>query len=406
MMGEILIIADDFTGANDTGVQLKKRGIKTKVVLNGAHIKNDGYSYVLDTESRPLTAGEAKDEVFYELKNVNLDDYDLIYKKVDSTLRGNISSEIKAIDEICSPDIIVFAPSFPDIGRTTIGGIHLVNGKRITQTEFAKDPKKPVLVDNLEDLFTDFDKEDIQVNSLDKLRAHNLNLSEKRIQIFDIEENDDFHLLIDEVFKSQRKVLWVGSAGLANELFKKLYPQKSAIAVVGSLSDVSKAQVNYALKKGIDIVKIEISKLLENGDINSYVEKIRELISLNKDLIVTTSYSDEYYINALKKGEELSMTKEEISNFTQKILSKIVISGIMGLDISGLFITGGDTAIEFIKALNARGSIIEEEVITGIPLMRLDGGVYDKMKVITKAGAFGDEKAIVYSLEKIKEVRE
>jgi hypothetical protein len=42
------------------------------------------------------------------------------------------------------------------------------------------------------------------------------------------------------------------------------------------------------------------------------------LISLNKDLIVTTSYSEEYYINALKKGEELSMTKEEISNFTQK----------------------------------------------------------------------------------------
>lgn len=405
-MGEILIIADDFTGANDTGVQLKKRGINIKVVLNGTYIKNDGYSYVLDIETRPLASDEAKRKVFHELKNVNLDDYDLIYKKVDSTLRGNISSEIKALDEIYLPDIIIFAPSFPDIGRTTRGGIHLVNGERITMTEFAKDPKKPVLVDRLEDLFTDYDKEDIQVNSLDKLRTNNLNLSEKRIQIFDIEENDDFHLLIEEVFKSQRKVLWVGSAGLANELFKRLYPQKSAIAVVGSLSDVSKAQVNYALKKGIDIVKIEISKLLENEDINTYVEKIRKLISLNKDLIVTTSYDDEYYINALKKGEELSMTKEEISNFTQKILSKIVISGIKDFDISGLFITGGDTAIEFIKALNARGSIIEEEVITGIPLMRLDGGVYDGMKVITKAGAFGDEKAIVYSLEKIKEVRE
>jgi len=405
-MGEILIIADDFTGANDTGVQLKKRGINTKVVLNGAYIKNDGYSYVLDTETRPLATDEAKRKVFHELKNVNLNDYDLIYKKVDSTLRGNISSEIKALDEIYSPDIIVFAPSFPDIGRTTIGGIHLVNGKRITQTEFAKDPKKPVLVDNLADLFTDYDKKSIILHSLDELRGNNLSLYEKHINIFDIEENDDFNLLINQVLKSQRKILWIGSAGLANELFKNLYPQKSAIAVVGSLSNVSKAQMEYALKKGIDIVKIEISKLLENEDINNYVEKIRKLISASKDLIVTTSYDDEYYINALKKGEELSMTKEEISYFTQKILSKIVISGIKDFDISGLFITGGDTAIEFIKALNARGSIIEEEVITGIPLMRLDGGVYDGMKVITKAGAFGDEKAIVYSLEKIKEVRE
>jgi uncharacterized protein YgbK (DUF1537 family) len=39
-------------------------------------------------------------------------------------------------------------------------------------------------------------------------------------------------------------------------------------------------------------------------------------------------------------------------------------------------------------------------------MMRMCGGIYNGMKLITKAGAFGDENALIYSLEKIKEVKE
>lgn len=405
-MDKILIIADDFTGANDTGVQLKKRGLNTKVVLEGSSIEDDGYSYVLDTESRALMSDKAKQKVKNELSSVDLNNYDLIYKKVDSTLRGNISAEIKAIDELYNPDFIIFAPSYPDIGRTTIDGVHLVNGKRVTQTEFSKDPKKPVLEDRLNYIFSDYSIDDVKLHKLKELREDDLNLKHKHIHVFDIENNDDFSVLVDKALTIEGKILWVGSAGLANELFKKLFPQKSAIAVVGSLSEVSKAQMRYANAKGVDIVKIDISKLLYNDDISNYVETIRNLIKENKDIIVTSSYSDEDYLNSIKTGEELSMSREDISNFTQKILSKIIINGIQNLDISGLFITGGDTAIEFIKATNASGSIIDEEVLTGIPMMRMCGGIYNGMKLITKAGAFGDEHALIYSLEKIKEVKE
>lgn len=405
-MDKILIIADDFTGANDTGVQLKKRGLNTKVVLEGSSIEDDGYSYVLDTESRALMSDKAKQKVKNELSSVDLNNYDLIYKKVDSTLRGNISAEIKAIDELYNPDFIIFAPSYPDIGRTTIDGVHLVNGKRVTQTEFSKDPKKPVLEDRLNYIFSDYSIDDVKLHKLKELREDDLNLKHKHIHVFDIENNDDFSVLVDKALTIEGKILWVGSAGLANELFRKLFPQKSAIAVVGSLSEVSKAQMRYANAKGVNIVKIDISKLLYNDDISNYVETIRNLIKENKDIIVTSSYSDEDYLNSIKTGEELSMSREDISNFTQKILSKIIINGIQNLDISGLFITGGDTAIEFIKATNASGSIIDEEVLTGIPMMRMCGGIYNGMKLITKAGAFGDEHALIYSLEKIKEVKE
>jgi len=62
-MDNYLIIADDFTGANDTGVQLKKRGIKTNVILDTKNINDFSISYVIDTESRGLTEKDAYEKV-------------------------------------------------------------------------------------------------------------------------------------------------------------------------------------------------------------------------------------------------------------------------------------------------------------------------------------------------------
>ena len=53
-MERYFIVADDFTGSNDTGVQLTRRGVRTKVVLSPSAVADDGLSYVLDTESRNM----------------------------------------------------------------------------------------------------------------------------------------------------------------------------------------------------------------------------------------------------------------------------------------------------------------------------------------------------------------
>ena len=59
-MNRCFIVADDFTGSNDTGVQLTRRGFRTKVVLDPAGVLEDGLSYVLDTESRNIPNAEAR----------------------------------------------------------------------------------------------------------------------------------------------------------------------------------------------------------------------------------------------------------------------------------------------------------------------------------------------------------
>jgi len=80
------------------------------------------------------------------------------------------------------------------------------------------------------------------------------------------------------------------------------------------------------------------------------------------------------------------------------------MSEVMGhVRLSGIFVSGGDTAMALLYELGASGLHIESEVLTGIPLSRIVGGKYDDFKVITKAGAFGQEDALLFCLRKLKE---
>ena len=100
-MERYLIVADDFTGANDTGVQVKRRGIDVRVVFSGAQISG-GQSVVLDTESRGLGAEAAEAKVAAECAAVPFERFDFVMKKVDSTLRGNIGEETRALAGRCN----------------------------------------------------------------------------------------------------------------------------------------------------------------------------------------------------------------------------------------------------------------------------------------------------------------
>ena len=107
-MNRYLIVADDFTGANDTGVQLKRRGVPTSVVFSSEFIASEG-SFVLDTESRALGPEEAAAAVRAGLQGVDLRAVGRVMKKVDATLRGSVAAEIKAVDQLYGSELVVFA---------------------------------------------------------------------------------------------------------------------------------------------------------------------------------------------------------------------------------------------------------------------------------------------------------
>lgn len=402
-MDNYLIIADDFTGANDTGVQLKKRGIKTNVVLDSKNIYDFSISYVIDTESRGLTEKDAYEKVKNQIKKLFAQDFELVYKKVDSTLRGNIVSEIKAVDEEYKPELIIFAPAFPDIRRTTIDGIQKLNDVRIVDTEVAKDPKKPVKEDNVNKLLQKGFEEKIVHYSLNEVREKNINFKKGRVYTFDVENNEDMLKIVKSALETGKRILWVGSAGMADSILKVKKPFIPSLGLVGSISDISRQQLKYAEGCGMQILKINISKLLKDETIERYISSSLEILNNGKDLIITSAYERDDYEEAVSTGQEKNLSKEEVSMYTQEILGEIAVGIIKRVKISGIFLTGGDTAIGFMNKANASGSSIVEEVITGIPLMKLTGGEFNGLKIITKAGAFGKNEAIEYCMRKLKE---
>lgn len=404
MEKRFLIVADDFTGANDTGVQLKRYGIPVEVLLDGKQSPGD-ISLVLDTESRALMAGAAGRKVKRMLEGVELSEFSFVIKKVDSTLRGNVAEEIAALDAVYQSELIVFAPAFPDLGRTTVRGVHQLHGVRISETEIGCDPKNPVLEDRLEQILRAAFEEDVRQYGLSEIRG-SLHLGEARICCFDSETNDDMQGVVRTAMASGKRVLWVGSAAIADMLLRTLRQVRPAFAICGSVSDVTRRQIHTAQQAGIHLVSVPVPEFL-HGDAKkeTYVEACSEILHRGGDVVLlsSASYDRTEIERSVQAGKKCGMGLPEIGTYVQNLLGEIGAAVLEKNEIAGIFLTGGDTAIGFLQRIGARGSSIQEEIAIGIPKMRILGGEYDGMSAVTKAGAFGSDGDLLYALRKLKE---
>ena len=120
-MIQLLIIADDFTGALDAGVQLAVRGAKTAVITDAAadwsESARDLDVLVVDAETRHLPAAQAYEIVFRIVTLAARLQVPYIYKKTDSALRGNVGAELSAVLHASGETQLPFLPAFPQIGR-------------------------------------------------------------------------------------------------------------------------------------------------------------------------------------------------------------------------------------------------------------------------------------------------
>jgi len=403
-MKKFLIIADDFTGSNDTGVQLTKRNIKTNVGF--ALSSEDVDAFVLDTESRNIFAQQAYDKVKGLLGGHDFSKYDYVLKKIDSTLRGNLGEELRAVDQVYQPELIIFIPAFPDLGRTTVDGVHYLNDVKITETEIAKDPVKPVKEDNLVTILKDTFNEEVTLVDIKAIENNTFDFNSNRLVVCDSTLNSHMQGVINAVNKLNKRVLWVGSAGIADNIMSIEYPSKPSFGLVGSLSEVSQKQLNFAMDKGVNVISVPIHDLLDDKDVSAYVKEAFESVSNHKDTIVCSSASlDRNELDkTLAKFNQMAITKkEEMNEHIQDILGQIVKDVLNQVEIAGLFITGGDTAIGFLNKIECSSFLIIQEIATGVPLMKISDGPFKGLSMVTKAGAFGNEDTIYYALKKLKE---
>ena len=401
-----LIIADDFTGANDTGVQLRRRGIPTEVVFAGKPIGSDEASIVIDTESRTILSETAGKIVRNALKGVDFSPFKYVMKKIDSSIRGNIVEETKAVLEYFKPEIIVCAPALPVLGRTTVRGIQLLNGVRILDTEVAIDPINPVIDDDLVSILGKICGEKPTLKTLDDVRSDGFNLEGGKAFVCDAETNADLSAIVAATIKTGKKALYIGTAGIAESIMDVEHPVLPAFAVVASVSSVTNKQMQHCGRNGAVLIQVPIGKIL-TGEVKADELGEKALASLERGddtiLLTDTAYDRSTLKDSLEAFGKLGLSAIEAGEKVRTIMGELALGVLERTKVSGVFLSGGDTALGLMRKLGAEGADILSEAITGIPLTRVHGGKFHGLKLATKAGAYGNEDAVSLVMRKLKE---
>jgi uncharacterized protein YgbK (DUF1537 family) len=426
---KIAVIADDLTGANDTGVQFAKQGLKTIVLMGMGHslssLEED--VVVVDTQSRALSPDEAYKQVSkVAMLFNNKGQFQIIYKKIDSTLRGNIGKEIDAIMDACKQELAIVAPAFPKNGRITVGGYHFLQGSPLEATEIARDPKCPIHESHLPTLLSEQTKRKVGNIGIKSIMAgpdgileeiKKIYADDRRIIVCDVWLEEHFKMIILAAARFEKRVLWVGSAGLAEYLpsVMGLNPvpvdKDPVVILAGSVSNITRGQISK-LKQRPEITYLEIDPcaLLQQeaaaGEIKRCFDAAIDAIKADKDVVIVSGYNDEIVAKTKDKGTSLRLSSQQTAEAIAAALGELCRQIALNIKLSGLILTGGDTAVSCCSLLSANGITVVQEVAPGIPIGRLKGGPCDGLRVVTKAGAFGAEDALCNAVDCLKQSAE
>jgi uncharacterized protein YgbK (DUF1537 family) len=129
------IVADDLTGAMDAAAPFADRGMRTRVLL-GADARCEASEaeevavLAVDTHTRDVAPGAAAAAVRAATGRLAANGM-LPFKKIDSTLRGNVGPEIAAALDACGRRCALVAPAAPAQGRELRDGWLFVHGQKV-----------------------------------------------------------------------------------------------------------------------------------------------------------------------------------------------------------------------------------------------------------------------------------
>ena len=414
-MVKLLILADDFTGALDTGIQFAKEGIETQIAagdqIDQIELSEQVEVLVVDMETRPLSGDEAYEAVKKTVSWAIDQGIESIYKKTDSALRGNIGAELQAAcDAEQMP--IYFIPAFPDLQRVTKDGIHYIQGEPLKESAFGKDPFEPVLYSYIPDIICSWKSVEVSCISIEeKWETYE---KKEGILVFDAQGNEDIRKRLNEFEDHGKLRLLAGCAGCASILVSMLsfqknekakYTRKKGMAVIsGSLNPITYQQVVYAKQTGFYRVNLKPEQKLnpqyyQTDEGQKFLENIAKICQ-NTNRIVIDTFDEEKEKSTLAYAEEKGISKSDMRFLITKCLGIITQYLVnQNLDYS-FFMTGGDTLMGFMKEIKNPRLEPVCELSYGVVLSKLKWNGHE-LQVISKSGGFGSDSVMTDSAQKL-----
>lgn len=397
------IVADDLTGAMDSSGCLACYGFSTIVILDPSFPAASDV-VVINTNSRADDPNTARGKTKRAVRSLA---GRVVYKKIDSTLRGNIGAEVEAASEELGCEKSIVAPAFPAVGRTTVGGTLLVNGFSVAQTQFAQDPVSPVKESHIPSLLEQSIKRQVGCVSVEDIDAgpeflyRKISEMPQDIVVCDVTAQSHLTSIAQTAAFAQGRWLLCGSGGLARELHLLVTkaPRVNtstpsnllvgpALMVIGTRNQVTASQLLKAkdelslLILNLDIEHLNPGNISPRG-VRYIVKEAEQLLKQGRGLVLTSTFSR--YVPALKQWIPAIMAE--------------AAGDILDLwKFAGILLSGGDIATEVCLRFSVSAILVCGEIEPGIPAGKFIGGQGQGIRVVTKAGDFGTEAALVKSI--------
>lgn len=415
-MDKVLVIADDLTGALDTGVQFSQEGISTIVIMDtidSLEIYYNTYDVVvIDSETRHISPKDAYRIIFDIVRVAKALQVSCIYKKTDSTLRGNLGSELTALLDASEESALPFIPAYPKNGRITRGGVQYLDGIPLAQSVAGRDPYNPVVHSFIPDILLANGSAEIclvpfgaEIPDFDG------------ILLFDAETEDQIFAVGHRLSKRSKLRVIAGCAGFASLLpsllclqhrsVPSLQRQKGVLIVSGSANPVSIDQVNAINEGQIFLHTLTIDQKVQRDYWNTTQGQ--------KDLVTLTYHMLNYsclIIRALDKKDNLCdirdipdsdmRSEEDLRKRICENIGELVKQLVLLQKIGNLIVIGGDTFAGILKAFSIQLLIPVCEIAPGVAvsILAIDTGT---INIVSKSGSFGTDEVLLKVLSYLAE---
>ena len=401
----VALVADDLTGALDAAAPFAGHGLRVKVhrspdtlpapdggtdgpsapgnARSGATI-SDGPGAVLavSTSSRHLAPATARGVVKVAARRLLAWTPRLVFKKIDSTLRGPVPEEVAAAMEVFGRRSALVCPAFPAAGRVVRDGEVLVYGEPLRETEYVRDLRTPAPAESLEALFA-------RIGAVRRLRPGESFPGGAGGGIVVADAQTEAHLarLAALVAEHERDVLAVGSDGLAAGLASRFGARARPARIAGGAGRI----VLFALGSRAGTTAEQLGRLRDANPGLPVVEAPAG--RLDAEAVARAAGSARAVVvrvPASPRGDPGAVMR----SFAGGVRSAVERLGGPGR-LAALAATGGDTVEATLGAFGIAALDLLGEFRPGIPVSRgaAPGGA--ALTLVSKAGGFGTPELFV-----------
>lgn len=373
----IAVIADDFTGAAEIGGVGLRYGLKVLIETEVNEV-SDVDLLVIATDTRSLSAEEASHEVAVITDQLMKLAPRMIFKKIDSVLRGHVARELEAQMLLMKKSRTLIVAANPSVGRTIVDGRYLVGKQPLNETSFADDPDFPVATDIVTEIVHS------ENNPVCSVKLHE-NLPVSGLLIADVCSHEELSrwatCITDEM------VIAGGSgffAAVLENVFKYIPKEthselafgESTLFVFGSKFPKRESMLEkfYTNK----VVRINMPReIYYNEDtcddcLSAWAVQVADQLKSGVSVMVTIDHEP--------------IAEDGLSLRLRQGMGQLVANVEKYVDLKDLFIEGGATTSVVLKCLHVNKLYPFNEADFGVIQMHADGR--SELRVTTKPGSY------------------